>query len=409
MAQSTRIGDALYGKHSYTATEDNQLSFDRGDRLVVSAASGSPYWCWCSFDGRHGYAPVNHLATQSEWDEMKAEEGWQDDQYFDSYSDLKLHLEMLEDRPRTLAYRKAVELGAEYIRDKVVLDVGCGTGILSLFAARLGKARTVYAVEASDMAQYASAVAKQNGLDDCISVIEGKLESVEIPEEVDLIISEWMGTLLIFEFMIETVIYARDRYLKPDGVMWPSHANLYLVPCSAHKSYNDKVSFWSSQYGFDLSPLISLAKTQFFQKPIFNHTLDSDDCLAFPTCILDMNTKHVKIADVEDIYSEFKFEVTKSGTFHGFASWFEVHFECPGLPNDVKPIFLSTGPDHELTHWKQDLFMLDEPEVVEVGQEICGSIRIRRNSKWRRHLKATIKWETSLHAKEKVKTFSLWR
>ena len=43
--------------------------------------------------------------------------------------------------------------------------------------------------------------------------------------------------------------------------------------------------------------------------------------------------------------------------------------------------------------------MLDEPEVVEVGQEICGSIRIRRNSKWRRHLKATIKWETSLHAK----------
>ena len=59
------------------------------------------------------------------------------------------------------------------------------------------KCPQVYAVEASDMAQYASAVAKQNGLDDCISVIEGKLESVEIPEEVDLIISEWMGTLLI--------------------------------------------------------------------------------------------------------------------------------------------------------------------------------------------------------------------
>lgn len=78
--------------------------------------------------------------------------------------------------------------------------------------------------------------------------------------------------LFQFEFMIETVIHARDRYLKPvsdlgvsaiificfvkDGVMWPSHANLYLVPCSAHKNYNDKVSFWSSQYGFDLSPLM---------------------------------------------------------------------------------------------------------------------------------------------------------
>lgn len=70
-----------------------------------------------------------------------------DTTYFTSYNDISTHKLMLQDRHRTMTYKKAIEAVCE---DKVVLDVGAGTGILSLFAAKAG-ARKVYAVEASDM------------------------------------------------------------------------------------------------------------------------------------------------------------------------------------------------------------------------------------------------------------------
>ena len=73
--------------------------------------------------------------------------------------------------------------------------------------------------------------------------------------------------------MLECVLIARDKWLKPvsyslwfplpcaatpqqDGVMWPSHATLYLVPCTAQQEYDDKITFWKNVCGMDFSPLM---------------------------------------------------------------------------------------------------------------------------------------------------------
>eukprot|EP00118_Oscarella_pearsei_P019044 m.199453 g.199453 ORF g.199453 m.199453 type:complete len:118 (+) comp39571_c0_seq12:213-566(+) len=69
MAAPAKVGDVLYGKCSYSGTGENQLSFRRGDILEVCGESLSADWCWCTLDGRHGYAPVNHLVDESEWEE----------------------------------------------------------------------------------------------------------------------------------------------------------------------------------------------------------------------------------------------------------------------------------------------------------------------------------------------------
>ena len=111
----------------------------------------------------------------------------------------------------------------------MVLDVGTGTGVLAVWAAQAG-ARKVYAVEASKMAHHARQMALRNGVDTvveallcstrppchpetslCTQVIESKMEDVELPEQVDIIISEWMGYLLIYESMFASVLFARDR------------------------------------------------------------------------------------------------------------------------------------------------------------------------------------------------------
>lgn len=106
---------------------------------------------------------------------------------------------------------------------KAVLDVGCGTGILSLFASQAG-ARVVYAVDSSDIILQAKQIVIDNDFTGKVICIQGKvvasasdltvqMEDVELPEKVDIIISEWMGYFLLYESMLPTVLLARDKWL----------------------------------------------------------------------------------------------------------------------------------------------------------------------------------------------------
>lgn len=106
---------------------------------------------------------------------------------------------MLKDAIRTDAYRDFILNNPSIFKDAIVLDVGCGTGILSMFAAR-GGAKKVFAVDASDVAYRARQNVKDNGLDNIIKVVRGKIEDLpeEELDEVDVIISEWMGYFLLW-------------------------------------------------------------------------------------------------------------------------------------------------------------------------------------------------------------------
>ena len=120
------------------------------------------------------------------------------DAYFASYGDIATHELMLKDAPRMAAYAAAVEANASYIRGRAVLDVGAGTGILSLLCARAG-ARAVYAVEASPMAEHLREIVERNGFAAVITVFESAMEDTTLPETVDVVISEWMGFHLLHE------------------------------------------------------------------------------------------------------------------------------------------------------------------------------------------------------------------
>uniref|UniRef100_A0A674N566 Protein arginine N-methyltransferase 6 n=1 Tax=Takifugu rubripes TaxID=31033 RepID=A0A674N566_TAKRU len=153
----------------------------------------------------------------------------QESLYFDSYTDVSVHEEMIGDRVRTNTYRMAILKNSESIRGKVVLDVGAGTGILSVFCVQAG-AKKVYAVEACSIAEQAVRIVKQNRMEDRIEVIRGMVETVQLPDKVDVIVSEWMGYALLQESMLNSVLYARDKWLRPGGVMLPSTAELYITP-----------------------------------------------------------------------------------------------------------------------------------------------------------------------------------
>lgn len=148
------------------------------------------------------------------------------DYYFNSYSSFYIHEDMIKDRVRTGAYLDAIQKNAGVFKDKIVLDIGCGTGILSIFASRAG-AKHVYGIEFADIADYAKDIVKKNNLSDKITIIQSKVEETILPvDKVDIIISEWMGYFLLYESMLDTVLFARDKWLDADGYV--SLSNLTL-------------------------------------------------------------------------------------------------------------------------------------------------------------------------------------
>lgn len=122
---------------------------------------------------------------------------------------------MMQDYIRTSTYQRVIHSNISDFAGKIVLDVGAGSGILSFFAAEAG-AKKVYAVEASNMAEHAQRLIKSNKLEDVITVIAGKIEEIELPQKVDIIISEPMGYMLYNERMLETFLHAK-KWLKEGG------------------------------------------------------------------------------------------------------------------------------------------------------------------------------------------------
>merc|ERR1712000_68182 len=132
-------------------------------------------------------------------------------------------------------------------------DIGCGTGILSLFAAESGAAH-VYAIDNSSIIEQAKQIAQDNGLADRITFIRGQVEQVTLPvDKVDVIISEWMGYFLFYEAMLDTVLFARDKWLNKGGVMLPDRCSISVCGIEDEDYKEDKINWWSNVWGFDMS------------------------------------------------------------------------------------------------------------------------------------------------------------
>jgi type I protein arginine methyltransferase len=179
---------------------------------------------------------------------------------------------MLADYVRTGTYQKAMYNNSIDFEGKVVLDVGTGTGVLAFFALQAGAAK-VYAVDASDAVIVAEKLAKANGYGDKVVVVKGKIEEIELPEKVDIIVSEPIGFLLVHERMLESYVTARDRFLKPGGLMMPTTGSIVLCPFSDDTLFREhcsRAAFWETNnfYGLDLSSIASQAYQEYFSQAI---------------------------------------------------------------------------------------------------------------------------------------------
>ena len=305
-----------------------------------------------------------------------------DEDYFESYASIYIHECMLRDQHRTCTYRDAITLNSYFMKDKVVLDIGCGTGILSMFTARAG-ARKVIGVDMSDIFNMAQKIITKNKLSGKIQLIRGNIETINLKKEaeghgqVDVIVSEWMGYALLFENMLSSVICARDKYLSPGGIMMPNTATIYIEALSSN-SDNDRVGWFNTCYDLDLSDLAPMLTKKAQIQDVDKKDVISDRVLLHT---LNLHT----ITDKELDYNvSFTIEINVEDTtkLTGFVISFDTIFDNPhaNSKGKWKDVTLTTAVQTELTHWKQCVLWLDiqKRATVEKGTKINGEINFTR-------------------------------
>ena len=274
-----------------------------------------------------------------------------------TYGELSIHRWMLRDAQRNEAYRRAI---AHVVKPgDVVLDMGAGTGILSIFAAAAG-ARRVYAVERTAIADVARQVIASNNYSGIIEVLQSDLEDVRLPEKVDVLVSEWMGGFGVDENVLAPLVMARDRWLKPGGKIVPGRVTAMLAPASL-PDFDEAIEFWRSRpHGVDLSVIARLTTQENFHTQTH---VTPDSLVAAPQTMWshDPHTCSLEEAD-QPFITKLTFTAKRPARLSGFVTWFVAEMgDGNTLSNAVG------GPD---THWGRSLFPLDRPIDLAAGTKL---------------------------------------
>lgn len=196
-------------------------------------------------------------------------------------------------------------------------------------------------------------------------------------EKVDIIVCLFMGYFLMYEARLVELIEARERWLKPGGLMFPDRAKLFvsMVQDGDHKKKH--YDFFDDVWGFDFSSVKEAAKAD----PVVQEC-DETALVTSSTCILNLDLLRCSVATCYEMSAKFKPRCRHEGSLDAMVCWFEIWFGACH-----KPISFSTGPESTLTCWKQTLFFLQgTTRRVKAGDEVHCMMAIKKLVEDRRHL-----------------------
>ena len=263
-----------------------------------------------------------------------------------------------------------------------------GTGVLSIFAARSG-AKKVVSVDDSNIIYQARKIVEANGLDKIITLVRGKVEDVDLPlvkDEVDIIISEWMGYALFFETMLPSVLSARDRFMNSSGTMFPNACQIFIEGGS-----DSRLSYWKDVHGIDMSVMrepIEMELTSQAQVEKFaasNVVTDRAELIAY-----DLNTC---------LDAELDFEVPFTLNLRGIdpkkVDVLVISFDIDFTHNCIKPLSFSTGCESTTTHWYQTVLWIEprSAPILDDNEKLTGRFQMIRNITNPREIDFHLKWQ----------------
>jgi precorrin-6B methylase 2 len=270
------------------------------------------------------------------------------------------HRVMMADDRRVGALERAI---LEIVQPgDIVVDLGSGTGLLSMFALRAG-AKRIYAIEGSDIFALAGDVFAANGVRSQTELIHARSECVALPEKADVLI----GYVGFDEGLLSSFVDARHRFLKPSARMIPQRIQVVAVPITADADYERLVQFWSrDRNGFDYSRLRQYASQQRYAIE-----LNESQLLGQPVPIFDIDLETVSDLFVK---GEARFFIEESSIMHGLGTWCRIQLgpeQWLGFPPGRTP------------SWNHIFFPLREAQRVQPGDQIDVTLTTRNASIWR--------------------------
>lgn len=278
------------------------------------------------------------------------------------YGDAPVHIMMLNDRSRTDAFlagiREVVQPG------DVVVDIGTGTGILAIAAARAGASR-VYAVEASSIGHVAAANFEANGVSDRVTLLPGWSTDVDLPEPADVLVSETVGHDPLGERIVEVTADAVKRFLKPNVRLIPARIRVLGLPVAVpmdrlaqHTITPTVLANWQEWYGVDFGPMLEADRRSPASFNVDPRDARDWPALAAPVVLADLGLGSLGWPQV---HSTADVVAHSPGDLRGVLTFFEI---------ELGPTTrLSTDPQHvsEDNHWRSPVWVVPDPLALRKG------------------------------------------
>src|SRR5579872_6791366 len=269
------------------------------------------------------------------------------------------HANMIRDRVRMAAYEEALRRSVR--PGCVVLDLGAGTGMLSLLACRFG-ARHVHAVEPAEIIHVAREVAAANGLTERIHFHQEFSTNVVLAEPADVMVADLRGVLPLFERNLPVLADARRRLLAAGGVLIPRRDTLWATVVEAPDVYRHHVSVWTeAACGFNLDAARRLAVNT-TDKQHFTVA----QCLTPPAC---WATLEYATRDDPNICATIEGTLVRAGTAHGLCLWFDTEL--------IDGVGFSNAPGGPELIYGQAFFPFPEPVAVASAGRIAVTLDAR--------------------------------
>lgn len=278
------------------------------------------------------------------------------------------HIEMLNDKERNKVYYEALKKGIS--KNDTVLDIGTGSGILSMIATKF-TSKKVYTCENSDViADIAKKIISKNGLSSRIEVIPKKSSEIKIkenlPEKVDVLISEILAAEFVGEGVRETIKDAKNRLLKENGLMIPQAGEIKFALINNDKFIKDK-GFVDRVHGYDLSEFNNVTTKKisihFNKKPKFL----SNPKVAFK---IDLNNE----TNLEKKEKFVEIPITDDGVSLGIVQWLKVKI--------FDNIYYENTPGLIHSHWPTPIFMFNKPIKVTKSEHLKIKISLLKDNIW---------------------------
>jgi type I protein arginine methyltransferase len=273
----------------------------------------------------------------------------------DSGRQLRYHADLLRDRTRVEAFRRAI---TQTVRPgDVVIDAGCGTGILAAFACQAGAAQVI-AIDDGPVSGLASAILAASGYSERVQVIRSHTSRLTFDTRADVLVSETLWNFGIGEGLVPMIRDLRVRALKPESRYIPERFRMLVAPVASPRAWAS-VSDWEIEIeGLDLRPARELAP----HNPYLS-SIDPTELLGAGQIVGSVDLRADPLATATS--GTVRWEFPASATVHGLAGWFEADL-APGVSIDTRP---GSG-----SHWKPVFLPASRPVFVPAGNELQAKV-----------------------------------